>query len=71
MFISRDSVSEPVYKLLASVDLINFWYLVVLSMGFSKFSGINQTNSYIIIFLLWLVWLMMVVFGPFGMFAGG
>jgi len=71
MFISRDSVSEPVYKLLASVDLINFWYLVVLSIGFSKFSGINQTNSYIIIFLLWLVWLMMVVFGPFGMFAGG
>lgn len=70
LFLQTESFGKEVYVLLASVDLLNFWYLGVLGIGLAKVSSFKTSTTLGIVITLWLIWVMLVAFGPFKFFSG-
>jgi hypothetical protein len=70
LLFSEEAVGKQVYTLLANFDLINIWYLIVVSIGLAKVSNLKNSATIPFVFGLWIVWILLTSFGPLGMFVG-
>jgi hypothetical protein len=70
LLFTEESVGSSVYKLLGHLDIINIWYLAILSIGLAKVSEVNTAKSIVIVFVLWLLWVVVTSFTSFGTFVG-
>lgn len=71
LLVSPESVGSSMYTFIANFDLINIWYLVVVSIGLSKVSELKSSITFPLVFGLWMIWVLLTSFGPLGMFVGG
>lgn len=54
------------HKLMAAVNLLEFWYLFVVGVGLSKIWNLSVGKSVGLVGGVWLVWTLIKVFGNFG-----
>jgi len=64
LLFSQDQLGKQLYMFIANFDLLNIWYLTVVSIGLAKVSNIKTSVSVIIVFILWLIWVLLTSFGP-------
>lgn len=65
--VSHFDPENKVDKLLASVNLVTFWYLAVVSVGLGKIFSVSTTKALVAVGVLWAVWTGITVFVGFGM----
>jgi hypothetical protein len=65
--VSHFDPSNKVDKLLASINLVTFWYLAVVSVGLGKIFSVTTTKALVAVGVLWAVWTGITVFVGFGM----
>jgi hypothetical protein len=65
--VSHYDPANKVDKLLASVNLVTFWYLAVVSVGLGKIFSVSTTKALVAVGVLWAVWTAITVFVGFGM----
>jgi hypothetical protein len=65
--VSHFDPTNKVDKLLASVNLVTFWYLAVVSVGLGKIFSVSTTKALVAVGVLWAVWTAITVFVGFGM----
>jgi hypothetical protein len=70
LLVSKESIGSSMYTFLANFDLINIWYLIVVSIGLAKVSQLKSSKTIPFVFGLWLIWALLTSFGPLGMFMG-
>lgn len=56
LLMSVDSADQTTMNLLASIDLITIWFLIILGFGMAKITDLPVQKSLIIIFGLWIIW---------------
>lgn len=71
LLVSEESLGKSMYLLMANMDLINIWYLVVVGIGLAKVSNLKNSVTIPFVFVLWLVWVLLTTIGPLKMFSGG
>jgi len=71
LLVSEESIGKQMYLLMANMDLINIWYLVVVGIGLAKVSNLKNSVTIPFVFVLWLVWVLLTTIGPLKMFSGG
>jgi len=71
LLVSQQSVGNAMYTFLASFDLINIWYLIVVGIGLAKVSSLSSTKTISLVVVLWLIWVLLTSFGPLKFFVGG
>jgi len=59
---TQDQLGKGLYKFVASFDLLTFWYLVVIAIGFAKVSELKSGVTIPVIFGLWLLWTVLTSF---------
>ena len=65
--VSHFDPTNKVDKLLASVNLVTFRYLAVVSVGLGKIFSVSTTKALVAVGVLWAVWTAITVFVGFGM----
>jgi hypothetical protein len=65
--VSHFDPTNKVDKLLASVNLVTFWYLAVVSVGLGKIFSVSATKALVAVGVLWAVWTGTTVLIGFGM----
>lgn len=65
--VSHFDPANKVDKLLASVNLVTFWYLAVVSVGLGKIFSVSTTKALVAVGVLWAVWTGITVLVGFGM----
>jgi len=65
--VSHFDPANKVDKFLASVNLVTFWYLAVVSVGLGKIFSVSTTKALVAVGVLWAVWTAVTVFVSFGM----
>jgi len=64
LLFSQEQLGKQMYMFVANFDLINIWYLSVVSIGLAKVSGVKTSTSAITVFALWIIWVLLTTFGP-------
>src|SRR3990172_3917600 len=62
LFFTEEVVGKSMYKFIASFDLINIWYLVIIAIGFAKVSDLKSSVTFPMVFGLWLIWVILTSF---------
>jgi len=62
LLFTEEAVGKSMYKFIANFDLINIWYLIVISIGFAKVSNLKSSISFPMVFGLWLIWIVLTSF---------
>lgn len=58
-FLSRRETSPAVYSLASSLDIFSIWFLILLSIGFSKISKkVSVKKAAIAVFALWILYIL-------------
>lgn len=70
LFLSEASMGKQMYALFAHMDVLNFWYLIILGIGLARVSNVKSSITFSLVLILWIIWVMLTTFGPFGSFAG-
>ncbi|MCC6866645.1 MAG: YIP1 family protein [Ignavibacteria bacterium] len=70
LLVSKESLGKDLYSFIASFDLINIWYLIVIGIGIAKVSKLKYSVAMPFVFALWIIWVILTSFGPLGMFVG-
>ncbi len=70
LLVSEASVGKSMYTFLANFDLINIWYMIVVSIGLARVAELKTSKTIPLVFGLWLIWVLLTSFGPLGMFMG-
>jgi len=65
--VSHFDPANKLDKFLASVNLVTFWYLAVVSVGLGKIFSVSTTKALVAVGVLWAVWTCITVFVNFGM----
>jgi hypothetical protein len=56
-FLSPRETSPVLYSIAGSLDIFNIWFLILLSIGFSKISKkVSVGKAAVIVFVLWILW---------------
>jgi competence protein ComGC len=71
LLFTEESVGKSLYKVIANLDLINIWYLIIVGIGLAKVSDLKSNKTIPLVFGLWVLWVLLSSFGPLSMFAGG
>lgn len=70
LLVSEASVGKNMFTLLANMDIINIWYMIVVGIGLAKVSNLKTSITLTFTFVIWLIWVLLTSFGPLGMFSG-
>jgi len=70
LLVSEESIGKSMYLLMANLDLINIWFLVVVGIGLAKVSNLKSSITLPFVFVIWLIWVLLTPVGPLKMFSG-
>ncbi len=70
LLFSKDSLSDTMNTLLAHFDLFNFWYMIVIAIGFAKMSNLKNSQTIPAVFALWIIWICLTTFLKLPFFGG-
>lgn len=71
LLINEETFGSSMLRFIANIDLLNFWYLVILGIGLAKVSGLDSKKTIPLAIGLWLVWVLLTSFGPLSMLSAG
>ena len=51
-----------IFRLLSQVDIFAIWTILVMAVGYSVFTGVNQKKSLWAVFVAWAIWILVLSF---------
>jgi hypothetical protein len=62
LLVTEENVGQPMMKLLSHLDILNFWYFILLGIGLAKISNLKSGITIPAVFALWFVWIVLTSF---------
>jgi hypothetical protein len=69
LLFSEEAVGKNLMKLFGHIDVFNFWYFIVLGIGFAMAGKIQTSKSMVLVLGLWIIWILLTSFLNIGFFG--